>query len=130
MDVIESPKPVVLLSYRDCEICCCHLDGYRANIRALLKRLSEIEAVFLRRPAHVKFKVWYNLDENDLDERTMKSIVESIFRFEDRIDKIAFIGLRGFARCKFDRILERSLARKSFPRAYFQDAERAKGWLV
>ena len=130
MKVIESPRPIVLLSYRNCEICCCHLDGYQANMQALLKRLSEIETFFLQRPTHAKFRVWYNLDENDLDGRTMESIGESISKFEERIDKIAFVGVHGLTRRRFDRILGRNLAHTTLLRAYFQDAERAKEWLV
>lgn len=60
----------------------------------------------------------------------MESIGESISKFKERIDKIAFVGVHGLTRRKFDRILGRNLARTTLLWAYFQDAERAKEWLV
>lgn len=130
MEVIESKTPIVILSFHNCEIYCCHLDGYKTNTEALLNRLSLIEAVFLSKPVHARFRVWYNMDENHLDKRTMELISKSISEFRGHIYKIAFIGLYGFAKCKFDNILERTLEQQTVSKAYFKDAELAKGWLV
>lgn len=130
MGVIESKTPILILSYCNCEIYCCHLDGYRADTDALLQRLSKIESIFLSKPADAQFRVWYNLDENSLDKHTMGLIAESISRFQGHIYKIAFIGLHGFAKRKFNGILEQALGGLSVPKAYFTDAESAKGWLI
>lgn len=130
MGVIESKTPILILSYCNCELYCCHLDGYKSDTGALLHRLSKIERIFLSKPADAKFRVWYNLDENSLDKPTMELIAESISRFQGHIYKIAFIGLRGFAKRKFNSILEQALGESSVPKAYFADAELAKEWLV
>ncbi len=109
MEVIESKTPIIILSYHNCEIYCCHLDGYKANTNALLNRLSKIEEIFLSKPLNTKFRIWYNMDENILDSQTMKLIAESISRCFERTYKIAFIGLRGFRKWKFNKILEQTL---------------------
>ncbi len=123
-----SKTPIIILSYHLCEIHCCHLDGYRTDTKALLNRLSEIETELLSRPT--QFRIWYNVDENRLDSSTIKLIAESITRFHEHVYKIAFIGLRGITKWRFNRILVKTLKEKSIPKAYFLDAELAKGWLV
>lgn len=130
MEVKESKTPIIILSYNNCEIYCCHLDGYKTNTEALLNRLSKIEEIFLSKPSHARFRVWYNVDENVLDKQTMRLISESVSRFRERIYKIAFIGLDGFAKWKFDNILELTMGEICITKAYFNDAELAKGWLV
>lgn len=130
MEIIESKTPIIILSYRNCEIYCCHLDGYKTNTNALLNRLSQIEATFLSKPSHVRFRVWYNVDENRLDKQTIKLIAESISRCFEHTNKIAFIGLDGFTKWKFNKILEHTLGQRCITKAYFTDAELAKEWLV
>lgn len=105
MEVVESKTPIVILSYSNCEIYCCHLDGYKTHTRAMMHRLAEIEEIFLHKPNDAKFRVWYNVDENSLDRKTMQLIAESILQFQSHIYKIAFIGLHGFTKWKFDNIL-------------------------
>lgn len=130
MKVIESKTPIIILSHHNCELFCCHLDGYQSNIDALLRRLEKIEAEFLSKPTHTKFRVWYNMDANKLDKPTMKLIAESIYRFHEHIYKISFIGLCGITKWKFNRILEQVLKEKRILKKYYMDAELAKGWLV
>lgn len=130
MDIVEPKKPILILSYNNCEIYCCHLDGYKADRDALLNRMSEIEAVFLSKPAQNKYRIWYNIDENHLDKDALKLVAESISRYKEHICKIAFIGLRGFKQKKFNKILEQILKGESITKAYFQDAQLAKGWLI
>lgn len=130
MEVIGSKTPIVILSYRNCELYCCHLDGYQTNTEALLHRLAEIETVFLSRPHGAKFRIWYNLDENRLDRQTMQLIAESLLRIQSHIYKIALIGLRRFAAWKFDHIVSDLLGEAVLCKAYFTDAEIAKGWLI
>lgn len=130
MGVTESKTSILVLSYRNCELYCCHLDGYKSDTDALLQRLSKIEAIFLSKPIDAKFRVWYNLDENNLNKHTMELIAESISRFQGHICKIAFIGLHGLTKRKFNGILKQALEEVSVPTAYFTDAESAKEWLV
>lgn len=130
MKIVESKTPILILSYHNCEIYCCHLDGYRRNTSALLNRLSKIELEFLSKPAHAQFRVWYNVAENKLNNSTMKMIAESICRYQGHIYKIVFIGLHGITKWKFNYILERELKKMAISKAYFSDAELAKGWLV
>lgn len=122
--------PIKTLSFQNCELYICHADGYRANTKALLHRISEIEAIFLSKPAHAKFRVWYNLDENSLDKQTMGLIAKSIFRFQPHIYKIALIGLRKIQIWKIDNIFKELLNEASLCRNYFSDADLAKGWLI
>lgn len=76
MKIVESKTPVIILSHHNCEIHCCHLDGYKTNTSAMLNRLSEIEAIFTAKPIHAQFRIWYNLDENILDRPVMELIIE------------------------------------------------------
>lgn len=130
MEIVESKTPIVIPSYRNCEIYCCHLDGYKIYTKALLHRLAEIEEAFLSKPNTAKFRVWYNMDENSLDRKTMQFITESILRFQTHIYKIAFIGLHGFTKWKFDHILTQTFDGTALCKRYFTDAEVAKGWLI
>lgn len=122
--------PILVLSYHNCEIHCCHLDGYKANTEALVNRLNQIEVEISSKPIHSKMRIWYNLDENVLNQLTMKMIAESIGRFQEHIYKIAFIGLRGISKWRFKYILKQTIGKNRISRAYFLDAELAKGWLV
>ncbi|ABX42888.1 hypothetical protein [Lachnoclostridium phytofermentans] len=130
MKVLESRMPILILSYQNCELYCCHLDGYKANTVALYERLKEIESILTSKPFHSKFRIWFNLDDNILTKSTMKAIAESIRLFDKHIYKIVFIGLRGIARWKFDHILKQTFGNKTITKAYFSDAELAKGWLL
>lgn len=130
MRVLESRTPILILSYQNCELYCCHLDGYKANTEALFKRLKEIESILISKPSHSKFRIWFNLDDNILTKSTMKVIAESIYHFEEHINKIAFIGLQRIARWKFDFILKQTIGEATITKAYFSDAELAKGWLL
>lgn len=130
MRVLESKTPILILSYLNCELYCCHLDGYKANTAALYKRLDEIESILSTKPSHSKFRIWFNLDDNILTRSTMKLIAESVRHFEIHIYKIVFIGLHGFTRWKFDYILNQTIGKKTITKAYFSDAELAKGWLL
>lgn len=122
--------PVKMLPYRNGELCICHLDGYRSDTSALLDRVAEIETALNRRPVNVLFHLWFNLDDNDLDPPTMKRIAESVARIRPHIYKIAFIGLCGMERQRFDRALRKALGEAGVARAYFLDAEQAKDWLL
>lgn len=130
MKVLESKHPILVLSHHNCEIYCCHLDGYKSNTKALLNRMKKIEAEILIKPIQSQYKIWYNLDENRMDKSVMKAIAESIHSFQNHISKIAFIGLHGISKWKFDIILKQVIGEQDLPRAYFSDAELAKGWLV
>jgi hypothetical protein len=130
MEIVESKTPILIISYRNCEIYCCHLDGYKTNREALLDRLSKIEAFFLSKPSHIRFRIWYNVDENSLDKQTMRLIIESISRFREHTYKIAFIGLEGFTKWRFHNILQQIPGNRCITKAYFTDAELAKEWLV
>ena len=46
MSVIESKYPVLVLSFNNCELHGCHLDGYKNNTEALLNRLALIDEFF------------------------------------------------------------------------------------
>ena len=130
MTMLGSKYPIVIVSYRNCEICSCHLDGYKENTEALLDRMREIEIAFSSKPAHAKYRIWYNLDENKLNPFVMQAIVESVCRIHGHIYKIAFVGLHGMHRYRFDRLLRQVLKKATLCREYFTDAELAKDWLV
>lgn len=130
MNVLESKYPILVLSYHNCEIYCCHLDGYKDNKLALRERMKKIEDEISSKSESAKFRIWYNLDENKLDKSDMMSIIESISRIQNHLYKIAFIGLHGFFKWRFEHMLKQALSEKVVHRAYFLDAEEAKGWLV
>jgi len=58
------------------------------------------------------------------------TIGESIFRLRNHVHKIAFIGLHGISKWRLENTLKQILGEQPMPRAYFSDAEQAKGWLV
>lgn len=122
--------PIKTLSFQNCELYICHADGYKTNTRALLNRISEIEVIFLSKPSHAKFRVWYNLDENNLNKQMLQLIAESILRFQLHIHKIAFIGLRTTEIWLIENTLKQFLKETSLCRKYFSDADVAKGWLI
>jgi hemolysin-activating ACP:hemolysin acyltransferase len=130
MSVLESRYPILILSHHNCEIYCCHLDGYKNNQQALICRLNQIETELLKKAKHIQFRIWFNVDESTLDPLIMKLIVESIYRFKDHIYKIAFIGLRGMSKWRFEKIRRNAFQANSAPISYFTDAERAKDWLI
>lgn len=130
MEVLESKYPILVLSYDNCELYCCHLDGYKTNKGALLTRLASIEAILASKPANSKFRIWFNIDDNKLDTSSMKAICESIKRLQSHINKIAFIGLRGINKWKYKYIIKQTMGEAMITMAYFTDAELAKGWLV
>jgi len=130
MRIYESKYPILILSHHNCEIHCCHLDGYKENITALFNRMNIIEHELSSAPADIQYKIWYNLDESKLDKSVMKSVTESIFRLQNHISKIAFIGLHGIYKWRFENMLKQILRNQVLPRAYFSDAELAKEWLI
>ena len=130
MEALGSKYPIVIISHLNCELVCCHLDGYRGNREALLGRLHEIEAAFASKPVSAVHRVWYNLDDNQLDSPALEAVTRSVAGMRLHIHMIAFVGLRGLTRRRFDKLLERALSGNALPRAYFSDAEQAKTWLV
>lgn len=128
MEITEHQKPILILSHKNCEIHCCHLDGYGDNFEALTARMKIIEEMFCQKPHNSKFRIWYNVDENDLAKNMMDSIVGSLKQFDNRIYKIAFIGLKGMIKLRFERKLKK--LHMNMPRAYFTDADKAKDWLI
>ena len=92
--------------------------------------MAEIEVLFLSKPAHTQFRVWYNINKNNLDTGTMKFIAECISRSGNHIYKIAFIALHGFSKWKFNHIFENSIHEKHILYSHYIYAELAKGWLV
>lgn len=127
--MVESKKPMIVLSFHDCELHCCHLDGFQSNTNGLLKRLEQIETIFRSKPAHAKYRIWFNMDKSNLNSDTMQLIAESISRIEEHINKIAFVGLCGVSRRRFDAKLQNTL-KENILHSYFKDAEAAKEWLV
>lgn len=119
--------PVMVLSFNNCELHCCSLDGYRNNSEALLSRLELIDDYFGSKPKVNKYRLWYNIDESILTVDIMESIAKSLFAMKGSIIKIAFIGV-GRNKRLFDKILRRAAFDK--PVRYFSDAEIAKEWLV
>lgn len=122
--------PIKKLSYQNCELYICHADGYGANTEALLRRIAEIETLFLAKPFHSKYRVWYNLDENNLNKQVIKLIAESILRFQPHIYKISLIGLRPAEIRFMENTLKQLLGETALYREYFSDADLAKGWLI
>lgn len=128
--VVESKYPILVLSYRNCELHCCHLDGYKNNTQAMRSRLGEIEAFFSGKPGSAQYRLWFNVDDTRLNRALMQEIVDSLLRVKIHIRKIAFIGLSGLQKLRFEKQLRLGLPRETLPHAYFGDAEKAKEWLV
>ena len=127
MSVIESRYPVLVLSFNNCELHGCHLDGYKDNTEALLKRLALIDEFFEGKSKVRRYRIWLNVDYSLLSDATIERIVQSIMRIEDNIIKIAVIGA-GNKKSRFVKILKKSGFSK--PSCFFSDAEAAKEWLV
>jgi len=125
----EPPVPVLVLSYNNCELHCCHLDGYKRNRQAFLARLDTVEQYFVIKPVHRRYRLWFNLDETMLDDRSMERVAASLANIHIHIIKIAFIGIGKNKRRRFERMLKNYLRETELPRQYFCDAEKAKEWL-
>jgi len=127
MNIAESKTPVLMLSYDNCEICCCHLDGYKDNREAFCRRLEQINAFFDGGGQVSRYRVWLNIDDSVLTEDLIEKVAESVIRTKEKIVKIAFVGA-GKHKKRFIRLFKKTDFDK--PLAYFSDAENAKEWLV
>ena len=127
MSEIESKYPVLVLSFNNCELHCCHLDGYKDNNEALLNRLTLIDEYFESNSKVRRYRIWLNVDDSLLSDMTIERIVQSIMRVKDNIINIAIIGAGNKKRR-----LEKTLKKSGFckPSCFFSDAEAAKEWLV
>ena len=83
------------------------------NKIALLKRLSEIEVTFLSKRNDVKYRFWFNMDGNLLDDDIMDEVVCSLSRINNHIYKIAFIGLGMIQKRKFEKLMKRYFIKES-----------------
>lgn len=127
---MELPGAIKVLSFRNCELYCCHLDGYKSQREAFLKRLKEIEQYFANKPPENRYRIWFNVDETTLDDLLINEIVSSVIRIQGHIVKIAFIGLSRMKQWKLERKLKSATRHNPLPHSYFYDAEKAKEWLV
>lgn len=141
---MEPITAIKILSFKNCELHCCHLDGYKSQREAFLKRLSDIEQYFASKPPDNRYRIWFNVDETTLDDLLLDEIAASIIRILGHIVKIAFIGLGRINKYKLDIKLSKATNELSnvtykfgtlatlelLPRSYFSDAEKAKEWLV
>jgi hypothetical protein len=127
---MEWTEQLKVLSFRNCDLHCCHLDGFKNQREAFLIRLAEIEHYFLGKPSHSMFRIWYNLDETLLDSVLLEQIASSVIRFKSHIVKIAFIGLNHSQQWKLSKNLKADKDTLVFPYVYFSDAEKAKEWLI
>lgn len=126
MQIVESKVPVLVISFRNGEIHCCHLDGYRDQTEAAMQRLSKIEASF---SACRKYRIWFNVDDTTLTPSLMAQIAQCVARLKGSVVKIAFVGA-GRKKDAFDKQLNKALQGTVLPKAYFEDAEQAKEWLL
>jgi hypothetical protein len=127
---MEPTCKIKILTFRNCELHCCHLDGYNGQRDVFLKRLNEIENFFMEKPDTSRFRIWYNVDDTLLDNDLINEIVMSVFRIQNHIVKIAFIGLKRLQQWHLARMLKSDKAYSSVPFACFADAEKAKEWLI
>lgn len=127
---MEPTSKMKILSFRNCELHCCHLDGYQKEREAFLKRLIAVEKYFAEKPDTARFRIWYNVDETSLDTVLMDEIAASILRIQGHIVMIAFIGLGRIQQWRFSTKLQSKKGCPLFPYEYFADAEKAKEWLI
>ena len=116
-----------MLSFNNCELHCCALDGYKGNREALLNRSKSISDYFNSKPGTTRYRIWYNMDDSVLTDDIIESITESLFKINDSIIKIAFIGANRKKK-RFDKVLRKTTFNR--PVCYFSDAELAKEWLI
>lgn len=126
MQIIESKVPVLVIPFRSGEIHCCHLDGYRDQTEAAMNRLNKIEASF---SACRKYRIWFNVDDTVLTPSLMEQIAQCLARLKNSVVKIAFVGV-GRKKGAFDMLMNKALQGTVLPKAYFEDAEQAKEWLL
>lgn len=127
---MDPTNAIKVLSFRNCELHCCHLDGYKEQSEAFLKRLSDIEQYFLSKPDTSRFRLWYNIDETTLDKVLIDEVAASISRMQKHIIKVVFIGLSKFQQVQMERKLKAYEDARYLPHAYYRDAEKAKEWLI
>lgn len=127
---MEPTSKLKILSFRNCELHCCHLDGYKKQREAFLERLTEIEGFFAEKPSAARFRIWYNVDETLMDNVLIDEIAASVIRIKSHIIKIAFIGLGRMQQWRLTKMLKSETGCQPFLHAYFTDAEKAKEWLV
>ena len=127
MSINEFKYPVMVLPFNNCELHCCSMDGYKGNSEALLNRLNSIDDYFSSKSKVSRYRIWYNVDDSILTDDIIESIAKSLYKINDNIIKIAFIGTNR-KKSRFDKILHKTTFNK--PVCYFSDAELAKEWLV
>lgn len=127
---MESKNQIKILSFHNCELYCCHLDGYKGEREVFRQRLISIENTFMEKPATARFRIWYNVDGTMLDSILIREITASVVRMQSHIIKIAFIGLGFMQWWHLNRILKSETGNQSLFYAHFADAEKAKEWLV
>lgn len=122
--MVPSPKPILVIPFRNGELYCCHLDGFGNDVDSLQKRLAQIEDTFT---PHITRRVWWNVDDTVLDEVVLDVMVCTLSRIQSSIVKIAFVGVG-----KRKRALDKFLRSSGFqiPREFFDDAGLAKEWLL
>ena len=121
-----SKYPVLVISFNNCEIHACHLDGFKNDWEALANRLKAIDEFFIKAPKNCGHRIWYNVGDSVLSDEVIADITGSLLKIEDRIVKIAFIGVK--RKRRLNKSIRQALPNK--PVSYFADAEAAKEWLI
>ena len=124
-----SPYAILLLPYKGGELHCVHLDGYLEDRGAFDARLSEITAYFHKKPENARFRIWLNLYGSVLSESAADAVIASLLMYREKIVRISLIGL-GRRKRDFEKKLQSALGGMSLSRSYFEDAEKAKDFLL
>ncbi len=125
MDIIQQAgikKKSFELNYNGGQIWCEHLDGMGAYADEVVSKFIKDKSVFSR-PSISSFMI-INLDQTDIIESIVDTIVTTISESDKVFRKIAFVGVNARWHQPLSKIKKRGIAVR-----FLDDYEKAKEWL-
>ena len=74
--------------------------------------------------------IWIDFYESRLGEKVLVEFINSVFRMQAHITKLAIVGCSSKDRRRLTRALKRPGVELALPVRFFSDPEEAKTWLV
>ena len=75
-------------------------------------------------------RVWVDFYETSLSETVLDAFIQSMVRLQDKLVKLAIVGLGGKDQRRLGRQMKLLEIRVALPIRFFSDPEGAKTWLV
>ena len=126
MDIIQQAaikKKSFELNYNGGTIWCEHLDGMGTLEDEVIAKFNEDKKLFSR-PSVSSFMI-IDLDETDITEHIVNTIVDAILESNKVFKKIAFVGVEKHWHKQLGTIKQKGIAVR-----FIDDYEKAKEWVI